>query len=159
MNWAETRMGAHFRVKHGYAFKGEHFDSEGQYVLLTPGSFYEKGGYRDQGDKTKYYTGDVPESYILDEADLIVAMTEQAPGLLGSSALVPEGGRCLHNQRLGRVVDLDEHQLNKRYLYYLFNTNDVRHQISATATGGKVRHTAPERIGNVLFRIPPLNVQ
>src|SRR5438128_805362 len=159
MTWPITRMGEYFRVKHGYAFKGEYFDSEGPYVLLTPGSFNEEGGYRDQGEKTKFYTGDVPEGYILDEGDLLVAMTEQTPGLLGSSAWIPESGRLLHNQRLGRIVDLDERHLNKRFLYYLFNTKDVRDQISATATGGKVRHTAPERIAQVLFRRPPLNTQ
>ena len=152
-------MGDYFRVKHGYAFKGEYFESAGQYVLLTPGSFHEEGGYRDQGEKTKFYTGDVPEGYVLDEGDLLIAMTEQAPGLLGSSARMPEGGRFLHNQRLGRIVDLDERRLNKRFLYYLFNTKDVRNQISATATGGKVRHTAPERVGQVRFRLPPLGTQ
>jgi type I restriction enzyme S subunit len=86
-------------------------------------------------------------------------MTEQTPGLLGSSALIPESGRLLHNQRLGRIVDLDERRLSKGFLYYLFNTKEVRDQISATATGGKVRHTAPERIAQVLFRRPPLETQ
>ncbi len=159
MTWPTTKMGEYFRVKHGYAFKGEYFDSEGPHILLTPGSFYEEGGYRDQGEKTKFYTGDVPDGYILDEGDLLVAMTEQTPGLLGSSAWIPESGRLLHNQRLGRIVDLDERHLNKQFLYYLFNTKEVRDQISATATGGKVRHTAPERIAQVMFRVPPLDTQ
>ena len=159
MTWPMANMGEHFQVKHGYAFKGEYFDLDGPYVLLTPGSFNEEGGYRDQGEKTKFYTGDVPEGYVLDEGDLLIAMTEQAPGLLGSSAWIPADGRFLHNQRLGRIVGLDEQSLNKRFLYYVFNTKDVRDQISATATGGKVRHTAPERIGQVKFRLPPLDVQ
>ena len=159
MTWPTFRMGYFFRVKHGYAFKGKYFESDGRYVLLTPGSFNEEGGFRDQGEKTKFYTGDVPEGYVLDEGDLLIAMTEQAPGLLGSSAWVPESGRFLHNQRLGRVVDLDERRLTKRFLYYLFNTREVRQQISARATGGKVRHTAPERIGQVVVRLPPLQVQ
>jgi hypothetical protein len=42
----------------------------------------------DQGQKTKFYTGAVPEGFVLDEGDLVVAMTEQDPGLLGSSAWV-----------------------------------------------------------------------
>lgn len=159
MSWPEVTMAEHFRVKHGYAFKGQYFDSHGPYVLLTPGSFNEEGGYRDQGARTKFYTGDVPDGYVLDDGDVVVAMTEQASGLLGSSAWVPEGGRFLHNQRLGRVVDLDERRLSKKFLYYLFNTRDVRQQLSATATGGKVRHTAPDRIGQVKFRRPPINVQ
>jgi type I restriction enzyme, S subunit len=86
-------------------------------------------------------------------------MTEQTPGLLGSSAWIPESGRLLHNQRLGRIVALDESRLDKRFLYYLFNTKNVRDQISATATGGKVRHTAPERIAKVAFHRPPVDTQ
>jgi type I restriction enzyme S subunit len=78
MTWPTTRMGEHFRVKHGYAFKGEYFDSEGPYVLLTPGSFNEEGGYRDQGKKTKFYTGDVPEGYVLDEGDLLVEVLSRS---------------------------------------------------------------------------------
>jgi type I restriction enzyme S subunit len=159
MTWPVVRMGELFRIKHGYAFKGQYFDSDGPYVLLTPGNFNETGGYRDQGDKTKFYTGDVPDGYVLEEGDLLVAMTEQASGLLGSSAWIPESNRFLHNQRLGRVVDLDENRLIKPFLYYLFNTREVRQQISARATGGKVRHTAPERIGQVVVRVPPRDAQ
>jgi type I restriction enzyme, S subunit len=159
MNWPAVKMSELFRVKHGYAFKGQYFESDGPYVLLTPGSFNEEGGYRDQGDKTKFYTGDVPDGFVLDEGDLLVAMTEQAPGLLGSSAWIPESDRFLHNQRLGRIVDLDERRLDKRFLYYLFNTREVRQRISASATGGKVRHTAPERIGQIAVRLPPRDVQ
>ena len=86
-------------------------------------------------------------------------MTEQAPGLLGSSAWISESNRFLHNQRLGRIVDLDERRLDQRFLYYLFNTRSVRHQIAGSASGTKVRHTAPERIGRVEVNLPPLEVQ
>ena len=158
MKWPTVRLSEMFRVKHGYAFKSRYFDSDGPYVLLTPGSFHEEGGYRDQGERQKFYTGDVPDGFILEEGDLLVAMTEQAPGLLGSSAWIPASNRFLHNQRLGRIVDLDE-RLDKRFLYYLFNTREVRHQISASATGTKVRHTAPERIGQVVVSLPPHRVQ
>lgn len=159
MSRERIRFGDLFRVKHGYAFRSEFFDSSGPYVLLTPGNFNEEGGFRDQGDKQKYYTGDVPNGFILQQGDLIVAMTEQAEGLLGSSALVPESNKYLHNQRLGRVVDLKEDRLDRKYLYYLFNTRTVRHQISASASGTKVRHTAPERIGRVETDVPPISIQ
>jgi type I restriction enzyme S subunit len=98
--------------------------------------------------------GDIPEDYILAEGDLIVAMTEQGPGLLGSSALIPENGKYLHNQRLGLVQLRDESLFDKRFLYLLFNTRQVRAQICGSATGTKVRHTAPERIYKVKVSIP-----
>lgn len=70
--------------------------------------------------KDRFYSGDIPEEYILKEDDLIVAMTEQGPGLLGSSALIPESGRYLHNQRLGLVQIRDDTAFDTLFLYYLF---------------------------------------
>jgi hypothetical protein len=81
-----------FRVKHGYAFKGEFFDTTGSHVLLTPGNFGEAGGFRELGKKQRYYTGDVPEEFVLDEGDVLIAMTEQMEGLLGSSVWIRKGG-------------------------------------------------------------------
>jgi type I restriction enzyme S subunit len=148
-----------FRVRHGYAFKGEFFDSAGEYLLLTPGNFNECGGFRDLGEKQKRYSGEVPNGLILEEGDILIAMTEQMPGLLGSSIWIPASGRFLHNQRLGKIVDLVESKLDRRYLYHLFNTDHVRNQISGSASGTKVRHTAPERIGRVEVTLPPLQSQ
>jgi type I restriction enzyme S subunit len=86
-------------------------------------------------------------------------MTEQGPGLLGSSALVPETDRYLHNQRLGLVDQIDPSSLEKRFLYYLFNTHSVRGQINGSASGTKVRHTSPERIYQVRVRVPDVRTQ
>ena len=41
----------------------------------------------------------------------------------------------------------------------LFNTRHVRQQIRATASGAKVRHTSPSRIGEVKAPIPSVDVQ
>jgi type I restriction enzyme, S subunit len=159
MTLQAVKLSELFRIKHGYAFKSQFFDSSGPYVLLTPGNFNEEGGFREVGEKQRCYTGDVPEDFILEEGDVLVAMTEQMEGLLGSSIWIPTSDNYLHNQRLGRVVDLDETRLDRRYLYHLFNTPKVRNQISASASGTKVRHTAPERIGRVEVDLPPLTKQ
>ena len=122
--------------------------------MLTPGNFNEEGGFRLRPEKERFYMGDIPDAYVLEAGDLIVAMTEQGPGLLGSSALIPENGKYLHNQRLGLIHNLDQKRLDKRFLYYLFNTRIVRGQISGSATGTKVRHTAPDRIYRVNVSVP-----
>jgi type I restriction enzyme S subunit len=151
-------MGDLFKVKHGFAFDGKYFSSEGEYILLSPGNFRDAGGFKLK-DKEKYFTGDIPEEYLLRKGDLLVAMTEQAEGLLGSSALIPASNRFLHNQRLGLIVDWRMDELDLHFLYYLFNTREVRTQIRASATGAKVRHTSPSRIGEVRVAIPPLFTQ
>lgn len=154
MNWREITIGDAIHVKHGFAFKSQNFSNSGEFIVLTPGNFFEKGGFRLRHGKERFYIGDIPENYVFKEGDLIVAMTEQGPGLLGSSALIPEGGKYLHNQRLGLIQNINYLILDKNFLYYLFNTRVVRSQISGSATGTKVRHTAPERIYRVKVKVP-----
>jgi len=161
MVWQETTLGTLLRIKHGFAFRGEFFRDTGPAILLTPGNFKAEGGLKLKGDKEKYYVGPIPDEFVLAEGDMIVAMTDltQNAPILGSAAIVPESGRFLHNQRLGKVVDVNSRLATREFVYYLFNSEAVRAQIRATATGATVRHTAPERIYSVRVALPPLPVQ
>jgi type I restriction enzyme S subunit len=142
-------------IKHGYAFESEFFSNEGEYVLLTPGNFYEQGGYRDRGDQQKYYTGEIPRDYVLAQGDMLVAMTEQAAGLLGSPILVPQSEKFLHNQRLGLVIRKAGVAWENEFFFHVFNTQPVRKAIHEIASGTKVRHTSPTNIGEVAVYTPP----
>ena len=115
----------------------------------------------DSGSKVikKSTTWDFLPGYVLKRGDLIVAMTEQAEGLLGSPALIPKNDLYLHNQRLGLIIVLNTKRIDKRFLYYLFNFRSVREQISSTANGAKIRHTSPSRIYEVKVDLPPLSSQ
>jgi type I restriction enzyme S subunit len=141
-------------IKHGFMIKSEYFRTVGDYVLLTPGNFFEAGGYRDRGEKQKYYDGPLPNGFILSEGDLLVAMTEQAAGLLGSPILVPSSGTFLHNQRLGLVVGRPSVSWTNEFFFHVFNLAAVRKEIHASASGVKVRHTSPSKIGDARVAFP-----
>ena len=134
-DWRDYKLGDLLQIKHGFAFLGEHFGSTGTHVVLTPGNFLEEGGFKEKRDKAKWYSGPIPDDYVLNEGDLIVAMTEQAEGLRGSSALIPRSGVYLHNQRLGLVQIRDRKQADQHFIYYLFNSKPVRQQIRGSASG------------------------
>ena len=154
-SWEVTELGEFFQINHGFAFDGQFFEPSGEYILMTPGHFHEEGGFRDQGEKTKYFTGEIPKDYILAKNELVVAMTEQTAGLLGSAAFVPEDDSYLHNQRLGLIVDLDENRLSKRFLFNVFNLPHLRLEVAKTSTGSKVKHTSPTKLRAVKVGIPP----
>ena len=155
--WKRYKLGELLRVKHGWAFKGEFFSDTGVQSILTPGNFYESGGFKANPSKDRFYSGDYPKEYLCSKGDLVVAMTEQAAGLLGSTAIVPEDNRYLHNQRIG-LISCNE-SLNKYFAYYLFMTQSVRQQISRSASGTKVKHTSPEKIYDVQVDIPKIQTQ
>lgn len=158
--WRETELGSGLSVRHGFAFKGEFFNEmEGPYIVLTPGNFHDGGGFKEKSGKEKFYDGPVPDSFLLRAGDIIVAMTEQSYGLLGSTATIPEDDRYLHNQRIGLIDVHDRQLLSERFVYHLMNAPVVRHQIQATATGSKVRHTAPNRICALRAKLPSVGTQ
>lgn len=158
-NWPLTSLKGKISIKHGFPFKSEFFsDEKTNFIVLTPGNFYEEGGFKIQAGKEKFYTGEVPEEHLHEAGDLIVAMTEQAAGLLGSCARVPESGIFLHNQRLG-LITTDSKKILKDYVYHLFKTKTVREQIRLTSSGSKVKHTSPERIYDVKVPLPPVAEQ
>jgi len=154
--WKRTTLDNYITIKHGFAFKSDFFTNDGQYVLMTPGSFFESGGFRDQGIKTKYYAGEFPSGYLLKKDDLVIAMTEQADGLLGSAALIPENNKYLHNQRLGLVKVIEKERMSIKFLYCLYNSRYIRKQISEQSAGTKVKHTSPDKLIGVTALIPPI---
>jgi type I restriction enzyme S subunit len=157
--WLSTDLHDFISIKHGFAFKSDFFEESGEFVLLTPGSFYEFGGFRHQGHKTKFYVGNIPAGYILSKNDLLLAMTEQAAGLLGSALLVPENNKYLHNQRLGLVKIKEKEKLCAEFLYLLYNSPLVRKKIAEQSTGTKVKHTSPDKLRSVVCLLPPLSEQ
>lgn len=152
--WEEKQFSELCDIKHGYAFEGEFFSNAGEFVLLTPGNFYETGGFRDRGAKQKYYIGQIPAEYVLKKGDLLVAMTEQAAGLLGSPILVPDSDKYLHNQRLGLVKQKSGIPWTNEFFFHVFNTRAVRQAIHNSGSGVKVRHTSPRKIGEVIVSYP-----
>lgn len=159
--WTRWQLGDLFEIKHGFAFKGEHFSFDGSHVLLTPGNFQEAGGLQLKGEKEKYYTGPIPAEFVLRKGDLIIAMTDltQNAPILGSSAVIPQDDRFLHNQRLGKIINIRTERVLPEFLFYLFNTRDVRAQIKGSASGATVRHTSPAKVYKVSVELPPVPEQ
>jgi type I restriction enzyme, S subunit len=159
--WRKYKLGDVVDIKHGFAFKGEFFSDEPtEYILLTPGNFKIGGGFK--ADKFKYYSGEVPEEYILKAHDVIVTMTDLSKDgdTLGYSALVPEYGskKFLHNQRLG-LLQFKCDDVDKHFVYWLLRTKLYQVFIVNTASGTTVKHTSPSRIKEFEFEAPDLLTQ
>lgn len=161
-SWTSETMRHMVSIKHGYAFKGEHFvDGPTEDVLVTPGNFAIGGGF--QGQKLKHYDGPIDPEYVLAPGDLIVTMTDlsKKSDTLGYSAIVPHSSqyRFLHNQRVGLVELHPDSPLDAGFLNWFMRSPRYRARVLATSSGSTVRHTSPSRILNIEVPLPPLNEQ
>lgn len=151
----------YIKVKHGFAFKGDHISTEDNgIVLVTPGNFSIGGGFKEE--KCKFFDGEYPSDYVLKPDDLIVTMTDlsKAVDTLGYSALVPNGKRIyLHNQRIGLVQIIDDASIDKHFLYWFMRTPCYQKTIAATSSGSTVHHTSPNRIMDVEIELPDFKNQ
>ncbi|MGO6846267.1 restriction endonuclease subunit S [Rhizobium ruizarguesonis] len=155
LDWRDTQLAELIEIKHGFAFKGEFFsDSPSHDILVTPGNFAVGGGF--QLNKPKFYTGPVPEDYVLNAGDVIVTMTDlsKEADTLGYSAIVPASKeRFLHNQRIGKVIPKSE-EVFLPFVAWVMRTIPYRNEIVGGATGSTVKHTSPSRILSHKFKLP-----
>lgn len=153
----ETTIGEVCNIKHGFAFDGADFSNdvpEGNPLVITPGNFTEDGKLLFNDWNTKRFINDTPAGYQFDIGDLVVVMTDLSSKMkiLGKPAFV-ETDDVLHNQRIGRVIFLNE-RIEKRLLYYFMMTESFLKSIKMTATGTMVKHTAPKRILSNVIPFP-----
>lgn len=156
MSLVEYKVGELCSIKHGWAFTGEYFSDEGDYLLLTPGNAYMSGGIKIRRGKEKFYVGEFPKDYLLKKGDILLILTDlvQEAPLLGGSITIPEDNYYLHNQRLGLVENVNMDLVDRRFIYHLFNSPLYRGQVRGSASGATVRHTAPGRIYDCSVSIP-----
>ncbi len=163
--WPLVRLGAVVEIKHGWPFKSEFFSVDANSselpIVVAIGNFEYSGGFRFGTTLTKRYSDEYPAEYALRPGETLLVMTCQTAGgeILGIPARIPNDGRLyLHNQRLGRVVPKTESVFND-FLYWLFLHPDFNRHLVNSASGTKILHTAPIRIGSFQFRLPPLPEQ
>ena len=154
------RLGDLISIKHGFAFSGEYIqEDDNGVVLVTPGNFRIGGGFQE--NKCKFFSGDIPNAYILKAGDFIVTMTDLSKTIdtLGYSAFVPNTNRkYLHNQRIG-LVSIISDECDRDYLYWLMRTHYYQKSIANTSTGATVHHTSPAKIYEFEFDAPDITEQ
>ena len=94
----------------------------------------------------------------MEEGDIITPLTEQAIGLLGTTAIIPESGKYIQSQDVAKII-CKEDLLDKDFTFYLISSALVKQQLSAGAQQTKIRHTSPDKIKNCAVWIPELSEQ
>lgn len=160
MNLRKYKLGDILDVTRGASLSGEFYATEGEYIRLTCGNFdYQNNCFKENKSKDNlYYVGDFKPEFLMEEGDIITPLTEQAIGLLGSTAIIPESGKYIQSQDVAKII-CKEDLLDKDFAFYLISSTLVKQQLSATAQQTKIRHTSPDKIKDCTVWIPELSEQ
>ena len=160
MKLTRYKLGEILNVTRGASLSGEFYATEGEYIRLTCGNFdYQNNCFKENKSKDNlYYVGDFRSEFLMEEGDIITPLTEQAIGLLGSTAIIPESGKYIQSQDVAKIV-CKEDLLDKNFAFYLISSALVKQQLSAAAQQTKIRHTSPDKIKDCTVWITELSEQ
>ena len=146
-------------VTRGMSLGGEFYSTKGELMRLTLGNFdYKNNCFKDDKSKDNlFFTGAVKPEFILKKDDIITPLTEQAIGLLGSTAKIPCDGKYIQSQDVALIKCKEK--LNPNFAFYLIPSKLVRNQLSAAAQQTKIRHTSPGKIKDCTVWIPEYSSQ
>lgn len=160
MKLKKYKLGELLNVSRGASLSGEYYATEGDYIRLTCGNFdYQNNCFKENTSKDNlYYIGEFRPEFLMKKGDIITPLTEQAIGLLGSTAIIPENDKYIQSQDVAKIV-CKEDVLDKDFAFYLISSTIVKQQLSAAAQQTKIRHTSPDKIKDCIVWIPKLTEQ
>ena len=123
MELKKYKLGEILDVTRGASLSGEFYATEGKCIRLTCGNFdYQNNCFKENKSKDNlYYIGDFKPEFLMEEGDIITPLTEQAIGLLGSTAIIPESGKYIQSQDVAKIICKEE-LLDKDFAFYLISS-------------------------------------
>lgn len=156
----KCKLGSLMDVTRGASLSGEYYSSAGALKRLTLANFdYSRNCFKeDLGKNNLFYLGKVDPRFVLKSGDIITPLTEQTPGLLGTTAIVPEDGKYIQSQDVA-LIRPDKSVLDEDFAFYLVSSKTVRNQLGAQSQQTKIRHSSPDKIKDCWVFVPSLPVQ
>ena len=160
VNLKKCLLGELVAVTRGASLSGNYYSTKGEYIRLTCGNFdYRNNCFKENTSKDNlFYTGVFKAEFLLEKGDIITPLTEQAIGLLGTTARIPESGKYIQSQDIA-LIKCKVGKIDPTFCYYLISSRFVRNQLSAAAQQTKIRHTSPDKIKACTVWIPELDDQ
>ena len=142
----------HIKIIGGFAFKNAEYKKSGVPIIRIS----DFNNERIILDNVVYYDElKELEKYVLNESDIIIALTG---GTIGKLGIVQAGlGKLYLNQRVGKFEVLHPAEFEKEYIYWI--ARGVEGIVKNLAWGAAIPNVSPKQIEELLFPIPTKEIQ
>ena len=146
--WGLCRLGEVSTYSNGGSYEND-VKEFGHYELITLKSVDMNGNLVSSN---KFIDIDAPT---LKQGTLVMILSEQSPGLLGMTAIIPKSNKFVLNQRVAEIAPSQD--MNNYYLSMQINKNQV--YFSKIGAGTKVQNISKPNVENFAFYCPNLPEQ
>ena len=160
-DWEVKKLEEIADFQNGFAFYTEGY-SESGYSVVDLGNISSEGKFIETRHD-KYISNDLYKlpkhhKHQLNKNDLVMAMTDitQAMGILGKTGKIPESGKYILNQRVGRVRCKADVDVN--FMLTSLNSSHQLHFLKARALGSVQKYVNTKHILRMEFVMPSLQL-
>lgn len=155
--WKVGKIGDIYNSKGGYAFKSDEFTNEGFPVVKIKN--ITNSGYVDLNDtqKVKLETVKSKESFILQDGDIIMAMTGATIGKVGIISNYTNIN-CYQNQRVAKFCSIKKLNNLNWFVYLFFKKEENLNAIISMAQGSAQPNISTTGIDGVSAIIPSIKL-
>ena len=150
-NWEVCSLKDVAYLSNGFAFKSSSYLKEGIPVVRISDIH---DGYVSTKNSVCVESSDVYAPYVIKRGDILIAMSGATTGKFG---VFNENSIALQNQRVGNIKPVSKGALDNHFLYYFLYR--AKREIEQRAYGGAQPNISPSKIGELEFKLPPLNEQ
>lgn len=150
-HWQIKKLGIVCKLKNGYAFKSDKYESTGIPVIRISDI---KGGIVSSINAVRVFQKKDFDDYQVEENDILIAMSGATTGKFG---IYKSSEKAYQNQRVGKFKILDESVLDNNFLFYQIYS--LKRQIEKDAYGGAQPNISSSKIEEMSIVIPPLPEQ
>lgn len=163
MKYPTNKLGKHIDVLSGFAFKNKDFVDSGIPVIKIKNVKPPEVTLED----LSYVSQEIAENakkFELKYDDVLIAMTgshiNQINSVVGRVARVKYQCRTLLNQRVGKIIVLDNNDCDLDFVYYFLSQYEVQVELAAKAGGAANQaNISPTDIKNLQIPFPNIEVQ
>lgn len=144
----EKRLGEVIKLQGGYAFQSNKFRKQGIKVIRIS-NIQDRN--IDLDDVVFYDEIKIAKDFQVIKNDILIAMSGATTGKVGKYL---EQNFSYLNQRVGKLVTLNENQNDKDFIYYLSISNEFTSQLIKMLAQGAQPNISGKQIESMIFNFP-----
>ena len=150
--WEQRKLGEFGKATGGTSIESE-FVEDGNYKVISIGSYSETSKYNDQGLRTNKTPK--TESKILNKDDLTMILNDKtaAGNIIGRVLLIGAANSYVYNQRTERI-EVYKEEFEPSFLYQLLNAENIRSKIIKASQGNTQIYVNWSAISELKYPIP-----